>query len=101
MPATYSDNPIPSWLETELSDVGKHTLRVLEERHGIRDEVLEDLRDLIRSHYVDPSITARRMESLGASKTAALLREHYPTRKNARSGDLGEILATESAELEL
>jgi hypothetical protein len=38
---------------------------------------------------------------LGAPSTAVLLREHLPTKKNARSGDLGEILATEVAEQEL
>ncbi|MBK7670732.1 MAG: DUF1837 domain-containing protein [bacterium] len=63
--------------------------------------MLHDLRELIRGHYVDPKITARRIASLGATKTAALLREHVPTEKKARSGDLGELLATEIAELEL
>jgi hypothetical protein len=38
---------------------------------------------------------------LGAPKTAELFREHVPTRKKARSGDLGEILATEVAEQRL
>lgn len=47
---------------------------------------------------MDPQKTAKRIASLGASKTAALLREHVPNRKNARSGDLGEVLATELTE---
>jgi len=63
--------------------------------------VLDRLRDLIRGHYVDPNITAKRIASLGAPKTARLLREHTPTKKRARSGDLGEILATELAEQQL
>lgn len=101
MPVDDSEHPIPAWLDAELSNVGKHTLRVLNERDGVRGEILEDLRELVRGHYVDPAMTAKRMESLGAPKTAALVREKFPTRKNARSGDLGEILATETAELEL
>lgn len=101
MSGSDSEHPFPAWLETELSDVGRHTLRVLNERDGARRKILEELRELVRGHYVDPAITAKRMESLGAPKTAALLREKFPTRKNARSGDLGEILATETAELEL
>lgn len=84
-----------------VSEVGRHILRICEERDGSRDEVLDDLRNLVRGHYVDPQITAKRMASLGAPKTAALLREHIPTMKKARSGDLGEVLATELAELEL
>jgi hypothetical protein len=62
---------------------------------------LDDLRELVRRHYVDPKVTAKRIDSLGAPRTAELLREHIPTRKKARSGDLGEVLATELAEQEL
>ncbi len=94
-------HPLSKWLNVERTDVGRHSLRVLTERDGDRASILEDLRELVRGHYVDPETTAKRIASLGASKTAALLREHVPTRKTARSGDLGEILATELAEQEL
>jgi len=47
----------------------------------------------VKAHYVDPAITAKRLAALGAPNTAMLLREHLPTRKEARSGDLGEVLA--------
>jgi len=53
---------------------------------------------MVRGHYVDPEHTAKRVASLGAPKTAALLRAYVPTGKKARSGDLGEVLATEIAE---
>jgi hypothetical protein len=59
---------------------------------------MDDLRAILRSHYVSPEITAKRLAALGAPKTAALLLEHVPTLKTARSGDLGEMLATEIAE---
>ena len=38
---------------------------------------------------------AARLKQLGAERTAELLRDHLPTEKRTRSGELGEILATE------
>jgi hypothetical protein len=65
---------------------------------GVRAGVLDEVRDIVRLHFVSPEIAAKRLAALGAPKTAQLLREHLPTTKTARSGDLGEILATEIAE---
>jgi len=59
---------------------------------------MEPLRQTIRDYYIDPNVTAKRIAELGASQTAALLREHLPTLKRARSGDMGEILAVEISE---
>ncbi len=78
--------------------VGKHHLHVMTEVAGARATVLGELRNVVRSHYVSPDVTAKRLAELGAPKTAKLLREHLPTTKTARSGDLGEVLATEVAE---
>jgi len=99
-PAT-SAHPVSKWLDVSTTAVGRHSLRILTERDGSRSTVLDGLRELICGHYVDPEHTAKRIASLGAKETAALLREHVPTRKKARSGDLGEVLATELAEQEL
>lgn len=96
-----NEHPLCRWLDSSKSAVGRHSLRVLTEHGGSRSTVLDDLRELVRGHYVDPKHTAKRMASLGAPKTAVLLREHVPTSKKARSGDLGETLATELAEQEL
>jgi hypothetical protein len=89
------------WLEPSRASIGRHSLLLLKESDGARTGVLDRLRDLIANHYVDPKVTASRLASLGAPKTAKLLREHIPTKKKARSGDLGEILATEVAEQQL
>ncbi len=94
-------HPVSQWLDVSTSAVGRHSLRVLAERDGSRSSILDDLRELVRGHYVDPKIVAKRVASLGAVQTAALLREHVPQGKTSRSGDLGEILATELAEQEL
>lgn len=96
-----AEHLLSRWLTVATADIGRHSLRVLTERDGSRSSILDDLRELVRRHYVDPELAAKRIASLGAPKTAALLREHVPTTKKARSGDLGEVLATELAELGL
>ncbi len=78
--------------------MGKHPLYLMTEQSAVRAGALNDVRDVVRAHYVSPEITAKRLAELGAPKTALLLREHVPTRKAAQSGDLGEVLATEIAE---
>lgn len=101
-PPTKKLSPTPHvlkrWLSTKDSSVGKHTLHIMMEEPGARATILNEVRDLVRSHYVSPETTVKRLTALGAPKTAELLREHVPTSKKARSGDLGEILATELAE---
>ena len=97
--ATPPTNPVVSrWLVSANLTVGKHPLYLMTEVAGARSRVLTELRDVLRSHYVATELTAKRLADLGAPKTAKLLREHLPTTKTARSGDLGEILATELAE---
>ncbi len=86
------------WLSEQSSAIGKHLLRSLTEIPGGRDVVIDELRELCRSHYVAPEVTAKRLAELGAPQTAELLKEHLPTSKKSRSGDLGEILATELTE---
>ncbi len=99
-PPTIATPPhfVARWLVTNSSTVGKHPLHLMTEGPGVRAAVLDELRSIVRSHYVSPETTANRLANLGAPKTAALLREHLPTTKTAQSGDLGEVLATEIAE---
>jgi len=96
-----SGHVLPQWLTNSVTDVGRHSLLLMWERDGTRSSILADLRTIVRSHYVDPELAARRLTALGAPQTAQLFREHLPTTKKARSGDLGEILATEIAEQHL
>lgn len=97
-PAPPAAHVLTRWLATTSSTVGKHPLHLMTEVPGVRAGVLDDVRHIVRSHYVSPELTAKRIAELGAPKTAELLREHVPTTKTARSGDLGEVLATEIAE---
>lgn len=71
------------------------------ERPGIRPSVYASLRQTVADHYVSPTVAADRLSDLGAPITAALLREQQPNSKRARSGDVGEILATELVERRL
>jgi hypothetical protein len=89
------------WLSIQKTNAGRHVLLICTENPGSRDNVIIELRDIVRSHYVAPEITVRRIAELGAPRTAELLREHLPTSKTARSGDLGEVLATELTERRL
>lgn len=103
-PALAKKPPIPPphvlkrWLKTSDSSVGKHPLHVMTEQAGVRTAVLDDVRAVVRTHYVSPDIAARRLADLGAPATATILRELLPKTKTARSGDLGEVLAAEIAE---
>ena len=96
-----STHPFDQWLQARQAMIGRHSLLLLAESDGTREAELPRLRDLVRDHYIDPKTTAKRIASLGAPKTAPILREHIPTQKKARSEDLGEILATEVAEQQL
>ncbi len=90
-----SPSTFEAWLHATEYKVSRHCKILLDERDGSRESVVPLLREIARSHYVSPKTMAKRLANLGAPKTAALLRETLPTSKRARSGDLGEILATE------
>jgi len=92
---------IARWLTAKTESVGRHSLVVLSEIPGSRAGVLPDLCKLVSGHYLLPRTAAMRLATLGAPKTAKLLRASLPQLKKARSGDMGEILATEIAESQL
>jgi Cap4 SAVED domain len=71
------------------------------ERHGGRTAIANELPDLLRSHYDDMDRIAQDIHDLGFAGAAALLAERIPRTPRARSGDLGEIFATELVEEEL
>lgn len=96
--ASSPDHVCAKWLASSAAKVGRHSLVLVAERDGARETIIGDLSDLVRQHYVAPEILARRLEEHGATQTAALVREQLPTGKRSRSGDMGEVLATELAE---
>jgi len=84
----------------ETEEIGNHSL-VLLEAQTQQAVMVKSLRQVVREHYVDPEITAKRLAGLGAPQTAVLFKDHLPKSKTSRSGDIGEILATEVSESSL
>jgi len=84
------DNLFAPWFEE--GDCTVDSVRVLNERDGGRAEIFDLLVKVAADHVVGLKV----IESLGGFPEAAhVLRNRIPTEKIARSGMLGEILATE------
>ncbi|WNV03249.1 DUF1837 domain-containing protein [Candidatus Methylospira mobilis] len=71
------------------------------EKDGGRDEIRNDLAKTIRSHYDRLEIIAEDVKRLGYEVASKILKEAMPQTAKGRSGDLGEILATELVEEEI
>ncbi len=71
------------------------------EKDGGRDEIRDGLAETIRSHYDRLERIAEDVERLGYKVAAKILSEAMPQTPKGRSGDLGEILATELVEEEI
>jgi len=76
-----------AWCDHTATVVGPHQLRLLSERGDSR------LGSAVAAHYEAPE---RLAERVGFDKAAQLLRSILPQTPIGRSGDLGEILATEA-----
>lgn len=62
------------------------------ERPGVRGPGLQRLGQLLADHFVGEAVV---LKLGGYDKAVAVLRQSVPTRKRTRSGDLGELIATE------
>lgn len=71
------------------------------EKLGGRAAIRDDLAETIRSHYDRLERIAEDVERLGYPVAAKILSEAMPQTPKGRSGDLGEILATELVEEEI
>jgi hypothetical protein len=71
------------------------------EKDGGRDEIRDDLAEVIRSHYDRLERIADDVKQLGYEFASEILRTATPQTARGRSGDLGEILATELVEEEI
>lgn len=92
---TVAKGLFTTWCDISATPQGVHRLIVLTEKSGGRGKILKALGEIVRSHYEDPDVIADDLKRLGYKKTAAFLRKELPASRRARSGDLGEILATE------
>lgn len=89
------------WCEsTKEKDKRKHYWTYVE-KDGGRDDISGDLAETIRSHYDRLERIADDVDRLGYKIAAKILSEAMPQTAKGRSGDLGEILATELVEEEI
>src|SRR5262245_30730017 len=65
---------------------------VWDERPGARAAGLKAVRKLLAEHFVGEATI---LQAGGYTKAAAVIANSLPTDKRTRSGDLGELLATE------
>jgi hypothetical protein len=88
-----------SWCNVTTIDVSGRKLHCLVEKNGARDGVKSEIIKTVQSHYEDPTRLAKRVKRLGLAKASKFLEQMMPESKTARSGHLGEILATESVRI--
>lgn len=89
------------WCEsTKQEDERKHYWTYVE-KDGGRHQVRDDLAEIIRSHYDRLERIAEDAKRLGYEVASEILKTAMPQTPKGRSGDLGEILATELVEEEI
>jgi hypothetical protein len=84
-----------AWCDSEDTDVGAHSLRVLTSKPTHISTARAAVAAAVPLHYASSEHIARVFARLGKSAAADFIREKLPTNKSIKSGDLGEILATE------
>lgn len=90
-----------NWCDSQRDNDGRKRMWKFTERDGGRAAIAGDLIDTLRSHYDELDRIAEDIRELGFPGASAILAERFPRTARARSGELGEILATELVEEEL
>ena len=83
------------WCDVIAAQAGAHGLQILTARQDDLPFAQDALAAAVPSHYASAERIARILERFGKTAAAAFIREKLPETKSIRSGDLGEILATE------
>lgn len=86
------------YCELAQEHMGNRELRTLTVIDGNAEAAVTQLADIVPNHYIDPLSIAHTLERLGKPAAAEKLRSKLPQTKKMRSGELGEILATEYVE---
>ncbi len=84
-----------AWCSSTNSVVGDHGLCVLTGNPENLTSGIQATAAVIPNHYAAEEQVARALARLGKPAAAALIQGKLPTTKTIRSGDLGEIYATE------
>lgn len=83
------------WCDSLDEKVGSHFRRVMTGNTAELDIGIEAAAAVVPGHYASEERVARALRRLGKAEAAKLIEEKLPTTKQIRSGDLGEIFATE------
>lgn len=86
------------WCDAAEEAAGRKRLWLLTEKDAGREAIWALLIETVRSHYDCLDRIADSAARLGYEKAAEILRTRMPTTAKARSGDIGEILASELVE---
>src|SRR5690349_1064501 len=84
-----------TWCDDASEAVGGHSLRALTAKDAKLDEAKVSIAGLVPGHYASEEQIAHVLDRLGKPAAANFILGKLPTTKKIRSGDLGEILATE------
>ena len=84
-----------TWCNAASSQVGAHHLQVLTGNASNLNLGISATAAIVPGHYASEEQVARALRLLGKPQAAALIESKLPTTKAIRSGDLGEIYATE------
>lgn len=84
-----------TWCGAADSKVGPHDLRVLTGTAAHLQRGIDATAAIVPGHYASEEHVVRVLRNLGKPAAAALVEGKLPTTKAIRSGDLGEIMATE------
>lgn len=94
-------NLYQKWCESTKENSDRKHYYTYVEKDGARDEICDDLAKTVRSHYHRLELIADDVKRLGYEVAGEILRTAMPQSAKGRSGDLGEILATELVEEEI
>jgi len=84
-----------AWCPMVYTPIGNHHLGVMTAQTGDLPIGIQATAAIVPGHYASAEHLARALRRLGKPEAAALIEEKLPTSKSIRSGDLGEIYATE------
>ena len=84
-----------NWCVSVDEPMGNHHRRVMTGQAASLAVGIQATAAIVSSHYASEEQVARALARLGKYAAAALIESKLPTTKQIRSGDLGEIYATE------
>ena len=83
------------WCADEATSDKGNSLHFLEEKVDAQAKAVKILQELVPKHYWDPDVVQKWLHKWGYSKALNVVKKDLPEGKISRSGDIGEILATE------